>query len=110
MRGGYGYVIGEKIKMKIAGFFPQLFDAFPTVRRDAEPQHVPTTRQTGERRRRIIDVDIVASLNRVMDLRITPVIIVLGPLSSVASHGERTCRKPFRKFWPNQRRWGPAQR
>jgi hypothetical protein len=28
----------------------------------------------------------------------------------VAAHGERSCRKRFRKFWPNQRRWGPAQR
>ena len=68
------------------------------------------TRHREARRRRIIDVDTIASLNQAADLRKTPGIIVFGPLSSVAAHGERFCRKPFRKFWPNQRRWGPSQR
>ena len=44
-------------------------DGFPPVSRDAAPWRVPTTRQTGERRRPIIVVRIIASLNRVTNLQ-----------------------------------------
>lgn len=67
-------------------------------------------RHEEERRRRNIDVDTIASLNQAADLRKTPGIIVFGPLSSVAAHGGRSLRKPFRKFWLNHRAWGPAHR
>ena len=43
-------------------------------------------RQAGDRRRRIIDVHITASLNRVTDVSKTPGNMLFGPLSTLAAH------------------------
>jgi hypothetical protein len=43
-------------------------------------------RQAGDRRRRIIDVHITASLNRVTDVSTTPGNMLFGPLSTLAAH------------------------
>ena len=78
--------------------------------RDAGRGDVDMVRYREVRRRRIIRVDTIASLNQAADICETAGIIVFGPLSFLAAHGGRSCRKPFRKFWPNHRAWGPAQR
>ena len=86
------------------------FALYGHPRRDTRRGSVLTMRYKEEKMRRIIDVGTIASLNQAADLRKTPGIIVFGPLSSVAAHGGRFCRKPFRKFWLNHRAWGPAHR
>ena len=73
-------------------------EGFPPVRRDAAPRRVPTTRQAGERRRRIIDVHIIASLNRVTILSTTPGNMLFGPLSSLAAHHHRFIAFFFQTF------------
>ena len=82
----------------------RLFAHFSTlshpVRRDAAPRRVPTTRQAGARRRRIIDVHIIGSLNRVTNLSTTPGNMLFGPLSSLAAHHHRFSAVFFKRFAP----------
>ena len=55
-------------------------------------------RQAGDRRRRIIDVHITASLNRVTILSTTPGNMLFGPLSSLAAHHHRIIAFFFKRF------------
>ena len=101
------FVIREKIEKNRP--LRTLFNAFSSVRHDAAPRRVPTTRQAGERRRQIIDVHIIASLNRVTNLSTTPGNMLFGPLSSLAAHHHRFMAFYFSNVSPRCRRLPPRQ-
>jgi hypothetical protein len=69
-------------------------------RRDARRGSVPTMRHQEEKRRRIVDVDTMASPNQAVDLRTTPGIIVFGPLSSSPRMASDPVENRFENFGP----------
>ena len=60
----------------------------------------PTMRHQEEKRRRIVDVDTMASPNQAVDLRTTPGIIVFGPLSSSPRMASDPVENRFENFGP----------